>query len=1180
MDHQYVPSVTRGSALIAGWLFLVPGMSAAAYAGQSSPAPTGISGVAAVVSLDADDWLLATDPRNVGRVEGWQSGPRPQAKRAKVPWIIQGPFPGYHGVAWYWRDFPAPVNPHPRGRYLLRFWAVDYMSEVWLNGLAVGKHEGGETPFVLDVTRAIKPGSSNRLAVRVLNPTHQPIDGIVLNETPHRNKALPYSPGSAWDQGGIMDSVELLLAPAVRLADLCVRPDWKSGAIRVRAGVSNTAEPVQGQVEITVAPAAGGTALIRESIACPLPGGESTIEKEVLLAHPRAWELSDPFLYRVTARLRTEGGDSSDEHSVNCGFRDFRFQQGAFRLNGRRIYLRSSHTGNCCPIGLEMPYDPDYLRRDLINAKAMGFNTIRFIAGVAKRYQLDLCDQIGLMVYEESYAGWCLADSPKMAQRYNESVSGMVRRDGNHPSVIMWGLLNETSDGPVFRHAVAFLPALRQLDDSRIVMLNSGRFDNAGGLAEIEAWHNAERTDPCVTRNGTTHTIQGLGITWLPGQLAFHPGRDGEYAVVRWTAPAADQVELAAAFRSIAERATTDVHVLHNGRALFNGFINLHGSGMETKFAKALRVRAGDTIDCVCGYGNGDYGADTTALSVRVKSSAGKMCDAAAEFSSKRNPNGAWSYGQLRPSPAPKAETFTLFRQGVAETSIGSLSNPGSNVWEDVLSDQHPYQRVPHTAAIIHTLRTLGGDGRPVFLSEYGIGSAVDLWRAVRNYEQRGKDGADDARFYRVQLDRFLADWERWKMADVFSRPEEFFAASNARMASQRLLGLNAIRSNPNVIGHSLTGTVDQGMTGEGLWTTFREFKPGTMDAVFDGWAPLRWCLFAEPVNVYRKSPVRLEAVLANEDVLAPGRYPARLQVVGPGNTRVLDRRITLTIPDRQKNPQPPMVMPVFAEDLLIDGPPGKYRFLATFERGAAAAGGPAEFYVADPAEMPPVHPEVVLWGNDPALGQWLREHAIRTRAFSPAPAKAREVILASVPPPAGERPAAFRELAVRMARGSAVVFLSPDLFAGGQRGTAWLPLPRKGAVAVLPSWLYHKDEWAKRHPIFAGLPCGGLMDYTFYRELVPDRAWVDLDPPTEAVAGAIDASCGYSSGLLVAVYRLGAGKFLLNTLLIRENLGRHPAAERLLRNMLNYAAQDADKPLAELPAGFEGQLKAIGYGD
>jgi hypothetical protein len=67
-----------------------------------------------------------------------------------------------------------------------------------------------------------------------------------------------------------------------------------------------------------------------------------------------------------------------------------------FRLNGRRIYLRSSHTGNCSPVGLELPHDPDWLRRDLINTKMTRFNCLRFIAGVAKRYQLDLCDEIAV----------------------------------------------------------------------------------------------------------------------------------------------------------------------------------------------------------------------------------------------------------------------------------------------------------------------------------------------------------------------------------------------------------------------------------------------------------------------------------------------------------------------------------------------------------------------------------------------------------------------------------------------------------------------------------------------------------------------------------------------------------------------------------------------------------------
>ena len=67
----------------------------------------------------------------------------------------------------------------------------------------------------------------------------------------------------------------------------------------------------------------------------------------------------------------------------------------------------------------------------------------------ASKLILDLCDEIGLMVYEESYAAWCLANSPAMPRRYNESTLGMIRRDRNHPSVVIWGLLNETPDGPV-----------------------------------------------------------------------------------------------------------------------------------------------------------------------------------------------------------------------------------------------------------------------------------------------------------------------------------------------------------------------------------------------------------------------------------------------------------------------------------------------------------------------------------------------------------------------------------------------------------------------------------------------------------------------------------------------------------------------------------------------------------
>ena len=302
-----------------------------------------------------------------------------------------------------------------------------------------------------------------------------------------------------------------------------------------------------------------------------------------------------------------------------------------------------------------------------------------------------------------------------------------------------------------------------------------------------------------------------------------------------------------------------------------------------------------------------------------------------------------------------------------------------------------------------------------------------------------------------------------------------------------------------------------------------------------------------------------------------------RLEVVGPDATRVFQRAVTVTIAEREGKSEPPMVIPVFAEDVVIDGPAGKYRFMATLERGAAAAGEAVEFYVADPAGMPRVEAEVSLWGDDAGLARWLAEQQIRARPVQAGAPAAREVILVSGAPPAGGA-AAFADLARRIARGSTAVFLSPAVFAKAGQPTGWVPLAKKGTVEGLPSWLYHKDEWAKRHPIFDGLPAGGLMDYAFYREIVPDNAWCGQDPPAEAVAGAINAAQGYSAGLLVAVHDLGAGRFVLSTLRIRENLGPSPAAERLLRNMLNYAARDVARPLADLPPDFDAQLKTLGY--
>ncbi len=1156
-------------------LVLASGFSAAGPQGQ----PPMLS--ASVLSLDGG-WLLATDARNEGLSGEWFQSPRPEAVKTSVPWIIQDAFPGYHGLAWYWKTFQAPQNLHVNGRYLLRFWAADYKADVWVNGQSVGGHEGGETPFTLDVTDAVKPGEANLVAVRLLNPSHEPIDGIVLNETPHRNKVIPYSGGGSYDHGGLVDSVELIVSPAQRIDDVHAEPDPKTGDVRVHASVYNTANnggPVR--IEYAIAPAMSGETLHTVAAAQFLAPGANEANAVLHVDSPRLWQLNEPALYRVTVRVAAQGSNSCDEHSVRCGFREFRFENGYFRLNGRRLFLRCSHTGNHSPVGLQMPPDPDMLRRDLVNVKMMGFNSIRFIAGVPARFQLDLCDEIGLMVYEEHFGSWCLADSPKMAERFDRGLVEMIKRDRNHPSVTMWGLLNETGDGVVFRHAVDTLPLVRQYDNTRLVMLNSGRFDGQGGnaMTGMEMWRPAFDSNPNIMHNPTQAAKKELGITWKPGQLSMHPGQKGEYAALRWTCPAGGAYSVTGAFSSVAEHATTDVHVLLNGQALHSGFININNAGAGSPFDLRIDAKAGDTLDWAVGYGNGDYGADSTGLSVQVIAADGKTDDPSAAFSTEHNPNGPWGYGYLAPAAAPDSAAFKPFDVGYTHKSVGTLSNPGSSDWEDVLNDQHPYQRTPHTASVIHFLRTVDGGKNPVFISEYGVGSGVDLWRVTRHYEQLGKEGVEDAQFYRSQLDRFLADWNRWKMDECFASPQDFFGGSVGKMARERLLGLNAIRANPNMAGHSLTGTVDQGMSGEGLFTTFRELKPGTTDALFEALAPLRMCLFSEPQNIYRGGRVRLEAVLANEDVLAPGEYPVRILVIGPGTTRALDKVITVTVPAADGKAEPPFALPAFDGEITVDGPAGDYRFLAQMEKGGAPLGGETAFSVADAAAMPPVSAEVVLWGEDAGLAEWLAGHGIKTRPFSAAePQTRRELILASSKPAGDGGGEAWSALMRRAAQGSSVVFLSPEVFRQGDNALARLPLKNKGTLARLNGWLYHKDEWAKQHPVFDGLQCGGMMDYGLYRDVIPDLVFEGIEDPAEAISGANNVSCGYASGLMVAAYPFGAGKFLVNSLNIRETLGTDPSAERLLRNILNYMARETGGELAELPEGIGGLLVELGY--
>jgi len=1099
-----------------------------------------------VTSLDGEGWLISTDPNNQGREEKWFAAPRPEARTVAVPITIQEAFPNYHGLAWYWRSFTVPINPEPEGRTLLRFWAVDYKADVWVNGELVGSHEDGEEPFSLDVTAAVKPGEENLLAIRVLNPTHERIDGIVLTETARCAKSLPHAPGALWDFGGILDSVELLTVPAVSIEDVHLLPDWKTGEIKVEATVSNAgsvAVPVRFGLE--AAPAAGGETVACSTVETTVPAGRSLVNGSLTIPQHRLWDLDSPFLYRVTVRLQATGSQSIDERSTRCGFRHFDFEDGYFRLNGRRIFLRSAHTSRCSPITIISCQDMTLLRKDILYAKTMGFNLVRFMF-TGTRAQLELCDELGMMVTQQSCASWLMRDSPAMPERFDRSLLGIIRRDRNHPCIVLWYLLNECFEGPVFRYvAESFLPKLRALDNSRLCLLNSGRFDK--------------------------------------------------------------------------------------------------------------------------------------------------------------------------------------------DLSINNLSRPGSKTWDTLLNDVHNYMPVPHGATEIAWLR--GGDGvwkvdpadrgflqetddswnkGATFLSEYGVASAVDLVTLARHYERLGATDKMDAIYFRAQLDKFMADWRQLRLGEVFGRPEDYFKACQAANSEHRRLGMNALRANPNVVGYSMSTLIDAACTGEGPITLLRDLKPGVVDAIRTGFAPLKWNLFVEPWHAYCGGTVHAEVVLANEDVLPPGSYQVEVVIFGPSQEVVLREIVPLQIAETEE----PFALLVWKKDVKLDGPAGRYRLTASFVSGAAAVDGEAVFQVSDPALMPDVKSEVALWGDDPELEAWLKAKGIACRPFAPGASSGREVIVTS-----GNRVVSrslFEEFSRRVEQGATAVMLTPqalltndsarmparwtvfEKFAkdapepepgqlnsvpetfqlGGQTGKRHevevgedggcrdlMPLwggvkssgqgtTKENAVVYIyvpfeiqhdgsyeikfgadywyKAWLdgkvvsdtlrtgneagggaefntpgalvdlkegahllavkvisgacgcrlrlsicetdalasfhspklnrvdcvagfYHRDDWARRHPIFDGLPTG-LLDWESYRNIVPHEGMCLKDPgdPDEVVCGAIQTCFGYKSGPYVAVYRHGAGRIVMNTLNIRENLGKDPVAEHLLRNLLNYAGAPA----------------------
>jgi hypothetical protein len=191
-------------------------------------------------------------------------------------------------------------------------------------------------------------------------------------------------------------------------------------------------------------------------------------------------------------------------------------------------------------------------------------------------------------------------------------------------------------------------------------------------------------------------------------------------------------------------------------------------------------------------------------------------------------------------------------------------------------------------------------------------------------------------------------------------------------------------------------------------------------------------------------------------------------------------------------------------------------------------------------------------------------------------------VILVGDGPTAEHASATWGQIVRRIATGDTAVFFKPTVFAEGEDTTRWLPLKNRGVCRKSNNWVYHREDVAKQHPVFDCLPAGGMLNWYYYLQITPNVLFDGLDVPDDAIAAAFgpgdNVGNGYNSGLLLGIYRLGSGRFFVNTFRILENLDANPAADRLLLNMVRTADALSGNPRAELSPDFEGRLRELGY--
>ena len=462
--------------------------------GASRPArpPGNLAGDVSQIRADYDD-------------SGWRNLDLPH------DWGIESAFrqeyPGetgklnWWGTAWYRKHFTVPAGDAGRSISLEIDGAMAY-STVWLNGQFVGGWPYGYTSYQVDLTPFIKAGAENVLAIRLDNP-------------PDSSRWYP--------GGGIYRNVWLVKTEPVHIAHwgTTVTTPRVSAAeadviVRVQAGnETDQRAEVTLTNELFALDATGritGPAIATgQPLALRIPGRrEAAAATSFRLARPRLWSVADPQRYVAVTTLR-QGERVVDRFETNFGIRSAAFDADrGFLLNGEVVPLRG--VCNHHDLGaLGTAINVRALERQLEILRALGCNAIRTSHNPPAPELLELCDRLGFVVFDEAFDCWVKGKTPNdyhrlFADWHERDLRALIRRDRNHPSVIMWSIGNEVADqhDPEGWKLAAHLAAIvREEDRTRPV---------STALDGIQSGYN-----------GLQLVVDAMGYNYKPGEYArFH----------------------------------------------------------------------------------------------------------------------------------------------------------------------------------------------------------------------------------------------------------------------------------------------------------------------------------------------------------------------------------------------------------------------------------------------------------------------------------------------------------------------------------------------------------------------------------------------------------------------------------------------------------------------------------